>query len=162
MTKPNSDASSIRECSAADLADRLHSSAIHLLRRLRREDDAIGISAPRLSALSVVVFGGPLTMGDLARAEQVQPPTMTRIVQALEGAGYVRRAPHPDDGRAVLLTATPEGKRILEEGRRRRLAVLTAQVAMLAPDDRSKLHDGVAILEEKVLGLGPCRPSLDR
>src|SRR6476661_10655355 len=84
---------------AASTAIRLHSAAIHLLRRLRREDDASGLSAPRLSALSVVVFGGPLTLGALAAAEQVRPPTMTRIVSALEAAGLVQREPGPRDGR---------------------------------------------------------------
>ncbi|MDQ3996553.1 MAG: hypothetical protein M3303_05995, partial [Gemmatimonadota bacterium] len=69
---------------ATELADRLHSAAIHLLRRLRREDARTGLSGPRLSALSVVVFAGPLTLGELAAAEQVRPPTMTRLVRALE------------------------------------------------------------------------------
>src|SRR5229473_2111765 len=74
-------------------ADRLHSAAIHLLRRLRRQDDASGLTAPRLSALSVIVFSGPLTLGALATAEQVRPPTMTRLVAALEEAGLVVREP---------------------------------------------------------------------
>src|SRR5688572_17075132 len=80
-------------------ADRLHSAAIHLLRRLRREDAKTGLSAPRLSALSVVVFAGPLTLGELAAAEQVRPPTMTRLVSALEAEGLVTRETDPDDGR---------------------------------------------------------------
>src|SRR4029078_8011313 len=73
------------------LADALHSAAIHLLRTLRREDDASGLSAPRLSALSVVVFGGRPPLREPARAEQVKPPTMTRIVTGLERAGLVER-----------------------------------------------------------------------
>src|ERR671933_1067936 len=81
-------------------ADRLHSAAIHLLRRVRRQDDASGLTAPRLSALSVIVFGGPLTLGALAAAEQVRPPTMTRIVQALEEAGLVVREPREAGPRA--------------------------------------------------------------
>src|SRR6476661_9735879 len=79
---------------AASTAIRLHSAAIHLLRHLRKEDDASGLSAPRLSALSVVVFGGPVTLGQLARAEQVKPPTMTKIVTGLENDRLVER--HPD------------------------------------------------------------------
>ena len=63
------------------VADRLHSAAIHLLRRLRVEDEALGISAPRLSVLSVLVFAGPMRIGELAHAEQVEPPTMTRLVR---------------------------------------------------------------------------------
>src|SRR4051794_41857953 len=77
------------------VADQLHSAAIHLLRSLRREDTASGLSAPRLSALSVVVFGGPLTIGALAAAEQVRPPTMTRLVAALQAQGLRARGPGP-------------------------------------------------------------------
>jgi hypothetical protein len=76
---------------AEAIADRLHSAAIHLLRRLRREDATSGLSAPRLSALSVIVFGGPLTLGELANAEQVRPPTMTRLVSASSGVRQTRR-----------------------------------------------------------------------
>src|SRR5215471_18759609 len=74
-----------------ELADRLHSAAIHLLRRLRRQHDASGLPAPQLSALSVIVFGGPITLGDLAQAEQVRPPTITKLVATLEDAGLVER-----------------------------------------------------------------------
>src|SRR4051812_49977548 len=87
---------------AAALADRLHSAAIHLLRHLRKEDDASGLSAPRLSALSVVVFGGPLSLGALARAEQVRPPTMTRIVTGLQRDGLVTRKGDLRDRRLTL------------------------------------------------------------
>ena len=90
------------------LADRLHSAAIHLLRRLRREDDAGGLTAPRLSALSVIVFGGgPVTLGQLAAAEQVRPPTMTRLVNGLETEGLVVRQADPADGRVTYIKATP-------------------------------------------------------
>src|SRR2546425_5154883 len=73
------------------IADRLHSAAIHVLRRLRVEDKAIGLSGPRASALSVIVFRGPIAMGALAEAEQVRPPTITRLVASLERVGLVRR-----------------------------------------------------------------------
>ena len=89
------------------LADALHSAAIHLLRRLRREDDATGLSPARLSALSVVVFGGPLRISDLARAEQVRTPTITPIVAALEADGLIAREPDARDARASILRATP-------------------------------------------------------
>ena len=97
------------------VADRLHSAAIHLLRRLRVEDEALGISAPRLSALSVLVSAGPRRVGELAEAEQVEPPTMTRLVDGMERDGYVTRRPDPDDGRAVIVGATSKGVRALEE-----------------------------------------------
>src|SRR2546427_13059204 len=81
------------------IADRLHSAAIHLLRSLRTEDSASGLSGPRLSALSVVVFAGPIAMSALAAAEQVRPPTMTRLVAELERRGLVERARSPADRR---------------------------------------------------------------
>src|SRR5688500_19372996 len=87
--------------SADDLADRWHSLAIHLLRRLRREEVKAGLTGPRLSALSVIVFGGPITLVELAAAEQVRPPTMSRLVRALASEGLVRRERDPADGRLV-------------------------------------------------------------
>src|SRR5881394_402138 len=107
---------------AVDLADRLHSAAIHLLRRLRREDDASGLPAPQLSALSVIVFGGPITLGGLAQAEQVRPPTITKLVATLEEAGLVEREVDTADRRVVRVKATGRGTRLLQEGRMRRVA----------------------------------------
>ena len=128
-------------------ADRLHSAAIHLLRRLRREDATSGLSAPRLSALSVLVFGGPLTLGELANAEQVRPPTMTRLVTALEADGLVTREPDASDGRVTRIRATPNGRTLLLRGRARRVAALTAEVRALAPDEREVLDAAVTVLE---------------
>src|SRR6476661_4228804 len=99
------------------LADRLHAAAIHLLRSVRREDTATGLSGPRLSALSVIVFGGgPVTLGRLAAAEQVRPPTMTRLVNALEAEGLVTRHADPSDGRITYIKATAKGRALLEAG----------------------------------------------
>jgi|SRR5687767_11410907 DNA-binding MarR family transcriptional regulator len=128
------------------LADQLHSAAIGLLRRLRREDDAIGITSPRLSALSVVVFGGPLTLGQLAAAEQVKPPTMTRIVTGLEKDGLVTRRDDPSDGRLTQIHATAKGRRILAAGRARRVDALSAAVEALDRQSRSELESGVRVL----------------
>ena len=129
------------------LADRLHSAAIHLLRGLRRVDDATGLTAPRLSALSVLVFAGPRTLGELAAAEQVRPPTMTRLVQALERDGLVARAADPADGRVVRLRATAAGRRILESGRRRRIEALERRLALLPEADLELLGRAAALLE---------------
>ena len=128
-------------------ADRLHSAAIHLLRRLRREDAATGLSAPRLSALSVIVFGGPLTLGELASAEQVRPPTMTRLVSALEDEGLVARETDATDGRLTRIRATPTGRALLFRGRARRVAALTAEVRALAPAERDALARAADILD---------------
>jgi DNA-binding MarR family transcriptional regulator len=122
------------------LADQLHSAAIHLLRGVRRVDAASGLPAAQLSALSVVVFGGPLSLGALAAAEQVRPPTMSRVVGALEAAGLVTREPDPGDARAVLIAATRPGRRLLAEGRRRRVEALAERLRALDDDERAALH----------------------
>ena len=135
------------------IADRLHSAAIHLLRRLRREDTTSGLSAPRLSALSVVVFAGPLTLGELATAEQVRPPTMTRLVSALEDAGLVTREADPEDKRLTRIRATAKGRALLSHGRARRVAALTEEVRALAPGERAELARALAILDEVIARL---------
>ncbi|HEU5170390.1 MAG TPA: MarR family transcriptional regulator [Gemmatimonadales bacterium] len=129
------------------MADRLHSAAIHLLRRLRRTDPASGLSAPRLSALSVLVFGGPLGLRALAAAEQVRPPTMVRLVRALEVQGLVRRDPDPTDRRRVRFRATPRGRALLRRGRARRIAVLARGLAGLERRERALLARAVPVLE---------------
>jgi len=136
-----------REPPAVALADRLHSTAIYLLRQLRKEDDASGLSAPRLSALSVVVFGGPLTLGRLAAAEQVKPPTMTRIVTGLEKEGLVQRVGDVSDRRLTQIQATVKGQRVLAAGRARRVEKLAAAVQRLGPGELAELARGVQLLE---------------
>lgn len=135
---------------SAELAGKIHSSAIHLLRKLRREDDSSGLNPPRLSALSVIVFGGPLSLGDLAAAEQVRPPTMTRIVNALEAQRLVTKQRDEADGRSIRLVATLAGKTLLMEGRKRRVDALARQIASLSAGDRQKLSDAAGILAEVI------------
>jgi len=135
---------------AVDLADRLHSAAIHLLRRVRREDAASGIPAPRLSALSVIVFRGPMTLSDLAAAEQVRPPTVTRVVAALEADGLVTREAGREDRRVTWVGATPRGVRVLEEGRLRRVEALARELAALEGRDRDTLARAIDLLERIV------------
>jgi DNA-binding MarR family transcriptional regulator len=132
---------------AEPVADALHSAAIHLLRWLRREDERSGLSGPRLSALSVIVFGGPVTLGELAAAEQVRPPTITRLVRALEAEGLVAREPDPRDGRVTRLRATEAGRRLLAEGRARRVAALARQLAPLSAEERATLARAAELLE---------------
>jgi DNA-binding MarR family transcriptional regulator len=136
----------------AELADRLHSAAIHLLRRLRREDDASGLPAPQLSALSVIVFGGPITLGKLAAAEQVRPPTITRLVAQLEEAGLVTRQPDSADRRVVRVVATARGTRLLQAGRARRVASLEAALRALSAAERARLASALPVLERVVRG----------
>lgn len=129
------------------VADRLHSAAIHLLRRLRVEDEALGISAPRLSILSVLVFAGPKRIGELARIEQVEPPTMTRLVDGLVRDGLAVREPDPDDARAVRVRTTPRGAKTLRRGRARRVETLRGTLTSLSPTELAALGKGVEVLE---------------
>lgn len=129
------------------VADRLHSAALHLLRRLRIEDDALGISPPRLSALSVVVSAGPIAIGALAAAEGVAAPTMTRLVDGLERDGYVHRRPDPDDARGVLVEATAAGRRVLTRGRRQWVQTLAAGLATLSSDELQQIRRGAELIE---------------
>ncbi len=138
---------------AEALADHLHSAAIHLLRQLRKEDDASGLSAPRLSALSVVVFGGPLTLGELARAEQVKPPTMTRIVTGLEREGLVKRKGDPHDKRLTHIEATSKGQKVLAAGRARRVKKLATAVSRMEKRELAELRRGVQLLRDVVTSM---------
>lgn len=137
-----------RSRSTEDLADALHSAAIQLLRRLRRMDDETGLSPARLSALSVVVFGGPLRISDLARAEQVRTPTITPIVAALEREGLVTREVDEHDGRASLLRATPAGREMMARGRARRVEALTAELRKLPAADRDILRRAADLMQQ--------------
>jgi DNA-binding MarR family transcriptional regulator len=130
----------------AATADSLHSAAIHLLRKLRRIDTGSGLNAPRLSALSVIVFAGPLTLGQLANAEGVRPPTMTRIVSALEAKGLVKKKASTEDRRTIHLSATMKGKRLLLQARNRRVQTLAHQIRLLPSHDQKNLHAAIAIL----------------
>jgi len=143
---------------ADEVADRLHSAAIHLLRRVRVRDVELGLSGPRLSALSVVVLAGPLTVGELAAAEQVRSPTMTRLVDGLEGEGLVTREPNPADARSVLVRATDTGRLVLSRGRAARIEDLAARLMALAPEDLANLREASALIE-RVAGGTDERPS---
>lgn len=130
------------------LADRLHSVAIHMLRHVRIEDEKSGISPARLSALSVVVMTGPLRIGELAEAEQVSAPTMSRLVQALEEEDLVERLPDPEDGRGVRIRATPVGQRLLMAARRRRLQRLRKELEKMPQPELEVVAQAVDALEE--------------
>jgi DNA-binding MarR family transcriptional regulator len=132
---------------ATAVADRLHSAAIHLLRRLRREDAASGIGPARLSALSVLVFAGPMPLGRLAAAEQVKPPTMSRIVAGLARARLVERAAGTRDGRQVVIQATRAGIQVLQAGRRRRIEALARRLRGLTPGQLGTLAVAAALIE---------------
>lgn len=129
------------------LADRLHSLAIHLLRRIRRGDDESGLSAPRLSALSVIIYRGPISLTELAKAEGVTAPTMTRLAQALVRAGLVEKNVLQTDNRVTLLRATASGRKTLDVARRNRLAALEDLLSRLDADQAVLVARAVDALE---------------
>ena len=131
-----------------ELADRLHSAAIHLLRHVRVQDAASCLAPARLSALSVLVFGGAMSLNDLARAEQVRPPTMSRIVDALESANLIRRTVNPQDRRAVVLEATAKGTAILWQGRKRRIKFLAKHLSRLTETERKNIDAAIKAIQK--------------
>jgi DNA-binding MarR family transcriptional regulator len=128
-------------------ADRLHSVAIHLLRRVRQQDINSGVGPAQLSALSVLVFAGPKTLGALAAAEQVKPPTMSRIVAGLKRRRLVEVTRDPHDTRRTHIRSTPKGTRLLQQARLRRIESLAGILTILTSGDLAKLNQAVEILQ---------------
>jgi DNA-binding MarR family transcriptional regulator len=141
MSKPRQDPDA-----AIGLADRLHSVAIHLLRRARREDAAMGLPPAQASVLSALVFGGARTLSALAEVEQVKAPTMTRIVDALERSGLAQRQADADDRRKLSIAATAAGVRLMQQGRLRRVKALAQLLAGLNRNEQAMLDEAVTLL----------------
>ena len=131
-----------------EIADRLHSAAIHLLRRVRRLDLAMGLTPARLSVLSVLVFGGAKTLGELAAAEQVTAPTMTRLVAGLEREHLLRRESDATDRRIVRVAATPRAARLMQRGRQARVRDLAETLATLPSEDLAIVGRATEILRD--------------
>jgi DNA-binding MarR family transcriptional regulator len=129
-------------------ADRLHSAAIHLLRRVRKQDETSGVGPAQLSALSVLVFAGPRTLGELAAAEQVKPPTMSRIVAGLKRSRLVEITRDPVDARRMHIRPTAKGTRLLQQGRQRRIEYLAEHLGSLTAGDLAQLVAAADILEK--------------
>ncbi len=129
------------------LASSLRLAVMRLARRMRLERADTSLSISQLAALATLERHGPLTPGELAAHEKIQPPSMTRLAASLEAAGLVARTAHPSDGRQVLLAASSAGRSLLKEDRRRREAWLAQQLRALDPDDRAVLHKAAAILD---------------
>jgi DNA-binding MarR family transcriptional regulator len=136
-----------RKAHAFEAADRLHSAAIHLLRRLRMRDYELGIGPAQLSALSVLVFAGPQSLASLAEVEQVKPSTMSRIVSGLSRSKLVHRRTDKQDRRAIVIEPTEKGARIMHEGRRRRVAALAAAVRRLSKAEIVRLRDTAQLID---------------
>jgi len=137
--RPNPDAD-------RELATRLHAATLHFLRRVRTVDRDLPIGPAQLSALSVLVFGGPRTLGALASIEHVRPPTMTRIVAGLESAGLAVRGPVPGDRRAARIKPTARGTRLMARGRDQRVAAVLALLTGLSADERTTLREAAELL----------------
>jgi DNA-binding MarR family transcriptional regulator len=141
-----------------EIADRLHSAAIHLLRRARRTDPLTGVSPAQLSALSVLM-SGPKTLGDLAAAEQVRPPTMSRLVSEMQRAGVARKVTDRQDARVIRVHATPKGLRALSRGRSMRIEAIAGLISELEPDQLGTIERAVRAIEKL---LGQRAPSIRR
>jgi DNA-binding MarR family transcriptional regulator len=129
------------------LASALRLAVMRLARRMRAERADTSLTLSQLAALATLERSGPLTPRELAAAERVQPPSMTRLAASLEAGGLVTRTAHPSDGRQVLLAASPAGTALLREDRRRRDAWLAQRLAELAPEDRDVLRRAAAVLD---------------
>lgn len=129
-----------------ELADALHSAAIHLLRQLRVEDRAAGIGPAQLSALSVLVFGGSMSLKQLAAVEQVKPPTMVRIVQGLVEQKLATTRADRDDARKLRISATPRGKTLMQRARMRRVEALARMLDEKSAAERAEIAKAVAVL----------------
>ena len=130
---------------------------LRLARRLRRTADG-GLTATQLSALATIESRGPLRLGDLAAAEGIAPPTVSRLVDHLEGAGLVRRQTDARDGRSFLVALTPAGMALLAELRSTGTRLLDRAMASLGEDDQATLVAAVPVLERLLDALGEGSP----
>jgi DNA-binding MarR family transcriptional regulator len=133
-----------------EVADRLHSAAIHLLRHARKRDVLARQGPARLSALSVLVFGGPMALGKLAALEQVKPPTMSRIVAGLKRAGLAKIETDSKDARRIRVTATAKGKQLLQQARVRRIRLVAETLRGLREAEMDTLLKAAELMERTV------------
>lgn len=131
----------------AELASALRISVMRLARRLRAERAETGLTLTQLSTLAALERLGPSTPSELAEAEKVQPPSMTRILASLEDKQLVVRTPHPTDRRQVVVAATDDARGLLRADRRRREAWLSRQLAELSQEDREALRTAAAVID---------------
>jgi DNA-binding MarR family transcriptional regulator len=139
-----------KESFRLDVADRLHSAAIHLLRHARKQDVLAHVGPARLSALSVLVFGGPMALGQLAAAEQVKAPTMSRIVAGLKRSGLAKIETDAKDARRIRVTATAKGERLLQQARLRRVQLVAETLGGLRDPELDTLRRAAELMERAV------------
>ena len=138
----------VDKLSTEQVASALNSGAIHLLRSLAAIDKLAGLTPARLSALSVLVFAGPQSLGALAAAERVAGPTMTRIVDGLASSGLAERLPDPADGRGVLIAATASGDSLMRAAAARRISAISAAIQRLPAVDQRRIAAAAGLLDK--------------
>jgi DNA-binding MarR family transcriptional regulator len=131
----------------AALAHELRLSVMRFSRRLRNQRVDTSVTLTHLAALSTLKRNGPMSPGELAAHERVQPPSMTRVVVALERMGLVTRTPHPTDGRQVVIDLTPAAEELLTEEARAREAWLSGRLQELSAEERAVLREAAAIMD---------------
>jgi DNA-binding MarR family transcriptional regulator len=136
----------------AALAHDLRLAVMRLSRRLRTQRVDTTVTLTHLAALSTLQRHGPMSPGELAAHERVQPPSMTRVVVALEGMGLVDRTPHPTDGRQVVISLTGAAETLLADEARAREAWLTGQLQQLSPAERDVLREAAALVDKLAAG----------
>jgi len=136
----------------AALAHELRLAVMRLSRRLRTQRIDTSVTLTHLAALSTLKRHGPMSPGELAAHERVQPPSMTRVVVALEGKGLVTRTPHPTDGRQVIIDLTPAAEALLSDEARAREAWLTGQLQQLTAEERTVLREAAVIMDKLASG----------
>ncbi len=139
-----------KKSSRLEVADRLHSAAIHLLRHARKQDVLARVGPARLSALSVLVFGGPMALGQLAAAEQVKAPTMSRIVAGLKRSGLAKIDTDAKDARRIRVTATAQGERLLQQARTRRVQLVAETLSGIRESELGTLLRAAELMERAV------------
>jgi DNA-binding MarR family transcriptional regulator len=130
----------------SDTVEQFHHLAIVMLRKLRNVDEANGFSGPRASALSVLVFRGPQSLGDLAAAEGVKPPTMSRLVKAMQAEGLVESQVAEHDQRAVRIAPSAKGRRLMLRAREKRLAAIRELLRDASAEEKKALETVVGLL----------------
>ena len=136
----------------AALAHDLRLAVMRFSRRLRNQRVDTSVTLSHLAALSTLKRHGPMSPGELAGHERVQPPSMTRVVVALEGMGLVTRSPHPTDGRQVVIDLTPAAEDLLGAEARAREAWLSGMLGQLTAEERAVLREAAVIMDKLASG----------
>lgn len=133
---------------SAELASLLRPSLLRLTRIIRNQRVDMSVTLTQISAMATLYKRGPMSAGELAACEKVQPPSMTKVLANLEDRGLVRRDAHPNDKRQAIISVTDAGHALLESERRSRDAWLSKRLDELTPDERALLRDVVPILDK--------------